>query len=101
MVKDFNQNFEIKTNNTFMTNADTPTIAIKGLVDKTINPFTGKSISSDDKENGVCIYINLFDWNPSDFITNRVIIGKNPLIKHVCNNIFDETNWKRVIFNRN
>jgi hypothetical protein len=101
MVKDFNQNFEIKTNNTFMTNADTPTIAIKGLVDKTINPFTGKSISSDDKENGVCIYINLFDWNPSDFITNRVILGKNPLIKHVCNNIFDETNWKRVIFNRN
>ena len=101
MVKDFNQNFEIKTNNTFMTNADTPTIAIKNLVDKGTNPFTGKAISSDDKKNGVCIYINLFDWNPSDFTTARVILGKNPLIKLVCNNIFDETNWKRVIFTRN
>ena len=48
MVKDFNST-EFTTSTEFMTNADTPTLAFKGLIDNPINPFTNKPINSDEK----------------------------------------------------
>lgn len=52
LVKDFNQNFEISTDDTFMTNADVPLIAIKDLEVSNVNPFTG-NVLLPDKENGI------------------------------------------------
>lgn len=49
MVKDFNAR-GFTTDDTFMTNADTPCIAFSGLIDKPINPFTGKIISDEVKQ---------------------------------------------------
>ena len=50
MVKDFNaQGFDIDEQ--FMTNADVPSIATKGLVNNAKNPSTGKTINSDAKHN--------------------------------------------------
>ena len=80
-----------------MTNADTPCIATKDLIENAANPFTGKILTSDGKSNGVDIYMNLFYWNPSDYTSNRVIIDKHPIIKHVSGDIFNESNWKKVI----
>ena len=96
MVKDFNQNFELKTDNTFMTNADTPCLATKDLLNEPRNPFTGKLLSMDEKQNGANIYMNIFYVNPSAYTSHRVIIDKYPIIKHVKDNIFDESNWKFV-----
>lgn len=48
MVKDFNSK-EFTTNEEFMTNADVPTMALEGLVENPVNPFTGKPINSDEK----------------------------------------------------
>ena len=98
MVKDFNQNFELKTDNTFMTNADTPFIATKDLIDNAKNPFTGKVLTSDEKANGVDVYMNLYYWNPSDYTSSKVIIDKHPVIKHVKGDIFNESNWNKVIY---
>ncbi|MBR6650069.1 MAG: YidC/Oxa1 family membrane protein insertase [Clostridia bacterium] len=48
MVKDFNSK-EFVTNEEFMTNADVPTLAMDGLIENPVNPFTGKPINSDAK----------------------------------------------------
>ena len=48
MVKDFNSK-ESTTDMSFMTNADVPSIAMEHIVDKPVNPFTGKEISTAPK----------------------------------------------------
>ena len=49
MVKDFNSR-AYKTDNRFMTNADTPLLAFEGVVDHPWNPFLQKSVSNAEKE---------------------------------------------------
>ena len=48
LVKDFNAK-GFTTDEQFMTNADTPTLAFEGLIDNPVNPFTGKPINNDEK----------------------------------------------------
>lgn len=48
MVKDFDSE-EFVTSDTFMTNADVPSLAMEGLISDPVNPFTGKYINSDEK----------------------------------------------------
>ena len=48
MVKDFDST-EFTVSHEFMTNADTPTLAMEGLIDNPVNPFTGKAINADEK----------------------------------------------------
>ena len=48
MIKDFDSHgFNI--NEEFMTNADVPTYAFNNLIDKPVNPFTGKEINNTEK----------------------------------------------------
>lgn len=100
MVKDFNQNSELKIDNAFMTNADTPSLAVKDLIKNPTNPFTGKILSTNDKSDGANIYMNSYYWNPSHFTTNRVILDNFPIIKNVKDDIFNQSNWKDVIYKR-
>ena len=51
MVKDFDAK-GFTTDSSFMTNADTPTLAVNNLVDQPVNPFTGNPITSDAKYSG-------------------------------------------------
>ena len=44
MVKDFDSSGPLRTDRTFMTNADVPALASEGLLDHPRNPFTGKEI---------------------------------------------------------
>ena len=44
MVKDFNQHGEPETDFTFMTNADTPWLAVHGVLESGSNPFTGRPL---------------------------------------------------------
>ena len=58
MVKDFNQTGSLKTDGTFMTNGDVPSIALNGIVEDPVNPFTNKKIPLDTssiKKDGVVI----------------------------------------------
>lgn len=48
MIKDFDSH-GFSVNEEFMTNADVPTYAMKGLIEDPINPFTGKKINNDEK----------------------------------------------------
>lgn len=55
MVKDFNATGDIKTDETFMTNADTVFFAKEGLDVSDKNPFTGKTFTQ-DKADGVNLW---------------------------------------------
>jgi hypothetical protein len=55
MVKDFDADGEIKTDMTFMSNADVPYLALAGIIDNPVNPFTGNEISVERKKNPLYI----------------------------------------------
>lgn len=48
LVKDFNST-EFSVSDDFMTNADVPVIAVDGIIENPINPFTGKAITNTEK----------------------------------------------------
>lgn len=79
LVKDFGCNEPIRTDSTFMTNADTPTLAFNGLIENPVNPFTGSVVTNEakyEKEH----YVLATNW--------RVWRNKGTQ--------FDEGNWWRV-----
>ena len=91
LVKDFDANGDISTDNTFMTNADVPTLATEGIISNPVNPFTGKTISSDRKKESVVIIEGDLNEEKTEI---KVIPYKTYLTVH--DNIFDENNWERI-----
>jgi YidC/Oxa1 family membrane protein insertase len=93
LVKDFNAAGDIKTDMTFMTNADSPLLAIEGLLEEPKNPFTGRLLRA-EKENGVNIFLGgssqLRDY------TGYEALDKISQFYHVSDTIFEEGNWKRI-----
>lgn len=62
LVKDFNTNGTITTSDEFMTNADVPSIVLKGIVEETVNPYTMHTIDSSLKNDGAYVSTsNMFD----------------------------------------
>jgi len=94
MVKDFNASDPIETDQSFMSNADVPFIAFNGQIEKPVNPFTGKSITTDMKLNPLYIAvsgsINL--ENPAS--TKYTLNIKKDYYVHT--NIFDSHNWTKA-----
>ena len=50
LVKDFDSRGSLITDQAFMTNADTPSLSLEGLIKDPVNPFTGAVISADKKK---------------------------------------------------
>ncbi len=96
MVKDFNSKEDFKADNSFMTNADVPSIALKDVVENPVNPFTGKEISGKYKaENG--FYITTDDlFMPYHSKSKNAFTVAPDSWYNVCGNIFVDTNWKKV-----
>ena len=59
MVKDFDA-VGFSGSETIMTNADVPSIAMRGIVPDPVNPFTGRPINMEDKNR--TLYIPLYDF---------------------------------------
>jgi hypothetical protein len=91
MVKDFNAEGRLTQSDDFMTNADTPLLALDGLIGNPENPFTKLPLRA-DKQNGIDIVTigALSTYRHSKFAYN---IGKNQWL-FVKDNIFDLSNWK-------
>ncbi|MCR5125893.1 MAG: YidC/Oxa1 family membrane protein insertase [Treponema sp.] len=55
LVKDFNSHTDgkVEIDRRFMTNADVPSIALAGLIEAPVNPFTGNRIDESYKEGGI------------------------------------------------
>jgi hypothetical protein len=92
LVKDFNAKGEIKTDMTFMTNADVPALAMKDLVENPANPFTGNNITMSEKNKPQLVLIKrVHDKNENEIELN----SQNTYYVH--DNIFDEKNWNRPV----
>jgi len=92
LFKDFGSSGNLSVNSDFMTNADTPSLLLKGLVESPENPYTGKEISSEEKEKGALICMDdifMPYHNKSDF----VFTAKEGSWIRVNKNIFNSDNW--------
>lgn len=89
MVKDFGST-DFKTDGRFMTNADTPVLAMEGLIADPVNPFTGKPISSEAK-NGAELHI-LASTDPNATDNHGNTFQPDPWFA-VHDDIFDLDNW--------
>jgi len=90
MVKDFDAKGEMKTDMAFMTNADVPAIAMEGLINNPVNPYTGNKIDSMEKHNPQLILISrVRKKNDSEININL----QNTYYVH--DNIFNEKNWTK------
>ena len=103
MIKDFNSRGNLEFDNTFMTNADVPSILLKGIVENPINPFTNKEIPLDTsgiKKNGV--YITTSDVHQAGWNGKYTFSIKENEWWHVKDNIFESKNWtQKSPFNSN
>jgi YidC/Oxa1 family membrane protein insertase len=93
MIKDFNAHGGLSESDTFMTNADVPLLALAGLVDNPVNPYTAVQLQS-DKDNGVMI-TTIDALSSYRHLKNTFNIGSNQWL-HVNDNIFDPANWKTM-----
>jgi YidC/Oxa1 family membrane protein insertase len=92
LIKDFNSSGEIKTDMTFMTNADVPYLSLLNIIENAVNPFTGNEISMERKKKPLYIAIS----NSQKGI-NDTQFYLNPKIDYfVHDNIFDPNNWEKV-----
>ncbi len=89
MVKDFDSH-GFDSSAEFMTNADVPTLAMDGLIENPVNPFSGKAISSDEKTAHKQFVTLSTDWGTGGDRGN--VFGASGWAS-VSDNIWDEDNW--------
>jgi YidC/Oxa1 family membrane protein insertase len=93
LVKDFNSHGRLTVDNSFMTNADAPLIALEDIVKNPVNPWTGKVLKS-VKEDGITLTTShnpFFGLHPK----NTLSIAHDQWL-HVHTDIFDSENWSQV-----
>ena len=95
LVKDFNSHGSIKTDTTFMTNADVPSIATEGLIKNPKNPFTENFITTEPKKDGVFVTDSHL-WSPDGQYKNTFKIYDNEWY-FVHNDIFNPDNWSQEV----
>lgn len=92
MVKDFDSTGPFTTDYTFMTNADVPTLAMSGIIDNPINPFTGNPVNNDRKFDGPLFVTDSNNWEIGINNGNVYDLGGGNWWS-VRDNIFDLNNW--------
>ena len=90
LIKDFNAKGGIKTDLSFMSTADVPSMAMKGIIENPINPFTGSIVSTDQKKEPLLILIHRVQKTNDSLID----LNKNNTF-YVHDNIFNVQNWQR------
>ncbi|MDR2864337.1 MAG: YidC/Oxa1 family membrane protein insertase [Spirochaetaceae bacterium] len=94
LVKDFNSSGDMKTDMTFMSNADVPSLAFAGQIESPQNPWTGNIINSDAKKVPLYIAISgsIHLENPDE--TSFTLDPAQDYYVH--DNIFKLDNWQKA-----
>jgi YidC/Oxa1 family membrane protein insertase len=90
LVKDFNMHGDLVTDNTFMSHADVPLLAVDGLIDNPKNPFTQTPLQN-QKKNGLLI---------TSVPGTKFTIARDEWLQ-VHDNIFDPENWAAASLEKN
>lgn len=90
MVKDFGST-GFTTSYEFMTSADTPSLALRGVIDNPVNPYTGNPVSMDNKVDEQLIYLSA----RANVLTNNGVCYDDPnaFWLTVRDNIWDRNCW--------
>ena len=92
MVKDFGaEGFSVS--NQFITNAETPAIALDGIVNDPVNPFTGNPIVSRLGDADSFRYFSSTQFNPSDAQTCTFEPGDWFSYNPDYGNVYDVSAW--------
>ena len=75
LVKDFDSE-GLTTDEQFMTNADTPLLAMEGLIENPVNPFTGKALTNEAKYDGAQHVIFSSKWDVRENNGNTFAAGR-------------------------
>ncbi|MCR5766169.1 MAG: membrane protein insertase YidC [Treponema sp.] len=99
LVKDFNSKDDFKIDNTFMTNADTPSLALKDIVQNPLNPFTKNPINITNKDD----YIKISTAPMQSLRTrdDRQYTVRDDEWLTVHDDIFNNENWSVFIPEKN
>ena len=90
MVKDFGSRGSLVQSEEFMTNADTPYLASKDVIEDPVNPFTGNKLTTDAKNGELKIFFS-GAWNVDKNNGNTFLPGQWYTVK---DNIWKKANWK-------
>ncbi len=94
MFKDFGDEGELLTDTTFMTIADTPTLAVKDIIDDPVNPFTGNEIINDEKTAHDQYITSCTYFQPA---THKYVFKTDDFDWYsVHDDVFDMDNWKNL-----
>ncbi|MBR0032363.1 MAG: membrane protein insertase YidC [Treponema sp.] len=94
LFKDFGSHGNLRTDNSFMTNADTPFLATKDIIPDAKNPFTGNDFKVSDKSKFVKIACAPVENLRSRYNT-KYKIKENEWFT-VKDDIFKNENWARL-----
>jgi YidC/Oxa1 family membrane protein insertase len=94
LVKDFNASGSIKTDHTFMTNADVPFLAFQGQIENPVNPFTGREISVELKHTPLYVACSGGVHLESSEAARITLDPGNDYYVH--DNVLDPANWERA-----
>lgn len=91
LFKDFGKK-GFNTEQKFMTNADTPVLAVEGLITDPVNPFTGVRIDDSEKQNHAQLVLasNITDTSANVFVESDQVWYR------VRDDIRDSNNWQRI-----
>lgn len=97
MYKDFGAD-TYAVSDEFMTNGDTPVLAMEGLIDNPINPFTNKAIDNNEKtaHDQLVICVDTDDNQPQYNTDKTSFIHPDQVWYTVHDNVYDKSNWTRV-----
>ena len=89
LVKDFNQT-GFKVSKDLMTNADTPSLAVRGIIDSPSNPFTGNALDGHEKTSPLKVFYSKY-IETSENHGNTFLPGKWFELK---GNPYSVSSWK-------
>jgi hypothetical protein len=92
--KDFYASGPLKSDMTFMTNADVPYLALKDQIGSMVNPFTGNEISMKNKEKPLYIAVS-GSLHLGDPEAARLTLDPKRDY-YIKENIFEEKNWSKA-----
>jgi hypothetical protein len=94
LVKDFDAHGPLKTDDTFMTNGDVPFLAFRGQIENPVNPFTGKPVSTDAKQEPLYVSISVGVHLGLPLFTRILLDPKEDF--YVYGNVLDPASWRRA-----
>ena len=91
LIKDFGSGGDFRSDPSFMTIADTPSEAMRGLIENPVNPFTGNPVTAEAK-NDPEQYVMLTDWRIAENHGNRFSDPVRLTLRG--HDVFDESSWE-------